>query len=83
MRHKLFTEKSDALQFAVEVQQAVDANIDEARAVLMVAGSIRIIPAWIEWMQRYSVPLVIEPTGMDEADVVDDINPPATEMEGL
>ena len=83
MRHKLFIDKTDALQFAQEVQQAVDANIEQARATLLVTGDIRIIPAWIEWMQRYSVTLVIEPVGMDMENVVDTIEPPVVEMEGL
>ena len=85
MRHKLFTEKSDALQFAGEVQQAVyatEASLGQARAALLVTGNIRIIPAWVDWMQRYSVPLVIEPVGMDETDVVDSIEPPVVEAEG-
>jgi hypothetical protein len=86
MRHKLFIEQSDALRFAQEVQQAVyatEASLEQARATLLVTGNIRIIPAWIEWMQRYSVPLVIEPVGMSETDVVDDINQPVVEMEAL
>lgn len=83
MRHKLFIDKTDALQFAQEVQQAVDANIEQARATLLVTGDIRIIPAWIEWMQRYSVTLVIEPVGMDMENVVDDINQPVIERGGL
>lgn len=81
MKHKTFIEKTDALRFAGEVQRAVDGHIDEARAVLMVTGNIKIIPAWIEWMQRYSVPLVIEPVGMDEENVVDTIEPPVEQEE--
>jgi len=86
MRHKLFTEKTDALQFAEEVQRAVyatEASLEQARATLLVTGNIKIIPAWIEWMQRYSVPLVIEPEGMDESDVVESIEQPVVEAEGF
>ena len=83
LRHKLFADREASMQFAEVVQQYVNANINEARLRLLVTGNIKIIPAWIEWMQRYSVPLVIEPVGMDETDVVDDINQPVVEMEGL
>jgi hypothetical protein len=84
IRHKLFDNQADALQFAGEVQQTVyatEASLGQARAALFVTGNIRIIPAWIEWMGKYSVPLVIEPAGMDEENVVVSIEQPVVENE--
>lgn len=85
MRHKTFTNETDAVQFAGEVQQAVyasEASLEAARAVLMVTGNIKIIPAFIGWMGKYCVPMPVEPLNLDETNVVDTIEPPV-EQEGL
>lgn len=73
MKHALFATESEALTCAAKVQTACNSDPVAAHAELDNGkGAIYILPAWIEWMGKWSVPLPVEvETGGEIVDSID------------
>ena len=77
MKHALFATRDEALTAAAKVQAACEANPVEAHAELGGSGSITILPAFIEWIGKWAVPVAVEVEVTGE--VVDSIDRPVEE----
>lgn len=80
MKHALFATREEAESYVPTVQAAVDAQIEQARAALMVHGAIEIMPAYIDWMGKWAVTMPVDCEARGE--IVETVERPPEEFQG-